>query len=87
MTLRGHPDSNILWTGRSWVRTPVRARYFLVCITVQTGNGAHPASYTIGTGAKADTGDINLAPTSSAEVTEVKERVQLYLYSTLWLHG
>jgi len=87
MTLRGHPDSDILRTGRSWVRTPVRAIYFLVCISVQTDNGAHPASYTMGTGAKADRGVINIVPTSSAEVAEVKERVQLCFYSTLWLHG
>jgi len=65
----------------------VRARYFLVSITVQTGTGAHPASYTMGTGAEADRGGINLAPTSGAEAAEVKERVQLCLYSPLWLHG
>ena len=72
MTLRGHPDSDNRRTGRSWVR----ARYFLVSITIQTGSGAHPGSYTMGTGAIADRGGINPAPTSSAEV---KERVQLCL--------
>jgi len=49
---------------------------------VQTGPGAHPASYTIGTGSfagvKRPGGGVNHpAPTSA----EVKERVELYLYS------
>ena len=48
---------------------------------VQTGLGAHPASYTVGTrsfpGVKQPGHDIDHPPSSSAEV---KERVELYLY-------
>jgi hypothetical protein len=36
-----------LWTGRSGDRIPVGAR---ISAPVQTGPGAHPASYTMGTG-------------------------------------
>ena len=50
--------------------------------TVQTGPGAHPASYTMGTGSfpgvKRPRRDVDHPPASSAEV---KERVELYLYS------
>ena len=49
---------------------------------VQTGPGAHPASYTMGTGSFAEVKQPGLGtdhlPQSSAEV---KERVELYLYS------
>ena len=49
---------------------------------VQTGSGAHPASYTMGTGSfpgvKRPGRGIDHPPPSSAEV---KERVELYLYS------
>ena len=49
---------------------------------VPTGPGAHPAFYTVGTGsfpeAKRPRRGVNHPPTSSAEV---KERVELYLYS------
>jgi hypothetical protein len=55
---------------------------------VQTGPGAHPASYTMGTGSfpgvKWPGRGVDHPPPSSAEV---KERVELYLYSTsglLW---
>jgi hypothetical protein len=52
---------------------------------VQTGPGAHPASYTMGTGSfpgvKSGRG-MTMAP-SSPSGAEVKERVELYLYSTL----
>jgi len=50
---------------------------------VQTGSEAHPASYTIGTwsfpGVKRPGRGVDHPPTSSAEV---KERVELYLYSS-----
>jgi hypothetical protein len=50
--------------------------------TVQTGPEAHPASYTMGTGSfpgvKRPGRGVDHPPPSSAEV---KERVQLYLYS------
>ena len=49
---------------------------------VQTGPGAHPASYTMGTGSypalKQPGCGIDHPPPSSAEI---KERVELYLYS------
>jgi hypothetical protein len=52
------------------------------CAQVQTGPGAHPASYTMGTvsflGVKRLECGIDHPPPSSAEV---KERVELYLYS------
>jgi hypothetical protein len=50
---------------------------------VQTGPGAHPASYTMCTGSfpgvKRPGRDVDHPPPSSAEV---KERVELYLYLT-----
>jgi len=50
---------------------------------VQTGPGTHPASYTMGTGSfpgvKQPGHGIDHPPPSSAEV---KERVELYHYST-----
>ena len=50
---------------------------------VQTGPGAHPASYTMGTGSfpgvKRPGRGVDRPPPSSAKV---KERVELYLYST-----
>jgi hypothetical protein len=64
---------------RSGDRIPVEARF---SAPVQTGPGAHPASYTMGTGSFPGVkwpgrgGDHQ--PLSSAEV---KERVELYLYS------
>ena len=52
---------------------------------IQTGPGAHPASYTMGTGSfpevKHPGRDDDHPPPSSAEV---KERVELYLYSHFW---
>jgi hypothetical protein len=51
-------------------------------VPVQTGPGAHPASYTVGTGSflgvKRPGRGVDHPLTSSAEV---KERVELYLYS------
>jgi len=53
---------------------------------VQTGPGAHPATYTMGTGSllgvKWPGRGVDHPPPSSAEV---KERVELYIYSTLWV--
>ena len=50
--------------------------------SIQTGPGAHPASYTMGTGSlleiKQSGCGVDHAPPSSADV---KERVELYLYS------
>ena len=64
-----HSDS--LPAGQSGDRIPVGVRY---SAPVQTGPEAHPASYTMGRGA-------DHPPSSSAEV---KERVELYLYSPIW---
>ena len=54
-----------------------------VSAPVQTGPGAHPASYTMGTeyfpGVKRPGRGVDHLPLSSAEV---KERVELYLYSS-----
>jgi hypothetical protein len=56
------------------VRSPAGAKDFSSSICVQTGSGAHPASYTMGTGGsfpggKARPGrDADLSPPSSAEV-------------------
>ena len=66
-----HSDS--LRVGRSGDRIPVRARF---SAPVQTGTGAHPPSYTVGTGSfpgvKRPGRGVDHPPTSSAEV---KERV------------
>ena len=52
---------------------------------VHTSSGAHPASYTIGTGSlpgvKRPGRDADHAPQSS---TKVKERVVLYIFFPLW---
>jgi len=69
----------MLRAGRSGDRIPVRARF---SAPVQTGSGAHSSSYTMGTwvftwGKAA--GTWRLPPTPS--IAEVKERVELYLYS------
>ena len=51
-------------------------------VPVQTGRGAHPASYTVGTGSflgvKRPGRGVDHPPSSTAEV---KERVELYVYS------
>ena len=62
-------------------RIPVKARF---SAPVQTGPGAHPASYTKGTvfflGVKRPGRGVDQIPPSSADV---KERVELYLYSPI----
>jgi len=59
----------------------VKARF---SAPVQTGPGAHPASYTKGTvfflGVKRPGRGVDQIPPSSADV---KERVELYLYSPI----
>jgi hypothetical protein len=64
---------------------PVEARF---SAPVQTGPGAHPASYTMGTGSfpgvKLPGRDADHTPPFSADVNE---RVELYLYSPLGLRG
>ena len=57
-------------------------------VSVQTGPGAHPASYTMGTGSFAGVKVWDAALSTHPESsTEVKERVELYLYSPLGLRG
>jgi hypothetical protein len=77
--------SDSLRAGRSGNRIPVGARYFAA---VQTGPGAHPASCTMGTGSfpgvKRPGRGVDHPPSSSVRV---KERVELYLYYPLGLHG
>jgi len=67
--------SDSLRAGRSGDRAPVETRF---SAPVQTGSGAHPASYTMGTDSKAAR-VCHWPPTQSS--AEVKERVELYLYS------
>jgi hypothetical protein len=66
--------------GGSGDRIPMGARF---SAPVQTGPGAYPASFTMGTGSfpavKRPGRGVDHPPPSSAEV---KERVELYLYST-----
>ena len=61
------------------IEIPVGARF---STHVQTGPGAHQASYTMGTGSlpgvKRPGRSVNHSPPSSAKV---KEKVQLYIYS------
>jgi hypothetical protein len=70
------------WT--AGVRSPTEAEDFSSNLCVQTGSGAHPASYTVGTrgsflGGKARPGrDAGHSPPCSAEVKKEKE---LYLLS------
>jgi len=67
------------WAGRSGDRIPVGVRF---SAPVHTGPVAHPISYTIGTvvfpGVMRQGRGVDHPPPSSAEV---KERVQLHLYS------
>ena len=64
-------------------RIPVGARF---SAPVQTDPGADPASYTMGTGSFLGVTwqgrGVDHPPHSSAEV---KERVELYLYSPFWV--
>ena len=76
------PDSSVgiaTLYGRSGDRIPVKKNIFR---PMQVGPGAHPASYTMGTrsflGVKRPGRGLDHPPPSSAEV---KERVELYLYS------
>jgi hypothetical protein len=71
-----------LWAGRSGDRIPVKARF---SAPVQTGPEAHPSllynGYRVFPGGKLRPGcDANPSPPSNAEV---KNRVELYLYSPL----
>ena len=76
----GSQYSNSLHTVWFGDRIPVGVR---TSTPVQTSPGAHPASYTMGTGSfpgvKRPRCGINHWPLSS---DEVKKRVELYLYST-----
>jgi hypothetical protein len=64
----------------SGIESPWVARF---SAPIQNGPGAHPASYTMGNGSfpgvKRPGRGVDHPPSSSADV---KERVQLYLYST-----
>jgi hypothetical protein len=74
--------SDSLRAERSGHRIPVGVRFFA---PVQTGPGAHPASYTMGTWSFPELkwpalGVDHPFPSSA----EVKERVELYFYSPSW---
>ena len=79
--------SDLIRDGRSGDRIPVEggARF---SAPVHTGPGVHPASYTMGTASlpriKRPGRGVDHPPQSSAEV---KERIQLYIYSPLGLRG
>jgi hypothetical protein len=71
------------------VRFPMGVGKFYLRHHVQTGSGAHPASYPIGTGGSFHGGKVagreaDHSPSSSAKV---KERVELYLHSQIRLHA
>ena len=72
--------SDCLWAGWSGDRIPVGARF---SAPVQTGPEAHPASCTVGTGSlrgvRCGRG-VTLTPSPPCSA-EVKNRVELYLYS------
>jgi len=72
--------SSFLWAGQYGDRIQIGTR---LSTPTQTGPGAHQASYAMGTGSfpgdKRPGHDVDLPPPSDAEV---KERVELYLYST-----
>ena len=74
--------SDSLRAKRSGDRITVGARF---SAPVQTGPGAHPASYTMGTGSfpgiKRPRRGVDYLPQSSAEV---EERVELHFYSPFW---
>jgi len=74
--------SDLLWAGWSAYRIPVGARF---SAKVQTGPGTHSAFYKTGTeslsGLKQPGSGVDHPPPSSSEV---KERVELYVYSILW---
>ena len=75
-------DCDSLRAAQSGDRIPVRVRF---SAPVQTCPGAHPASYTTGTGSfpgvKRPGRGVDHPPTSS---TQVKERVELHPYSPSW---
>ena len=77
-------DSSVGTATRYWLDGPgIESRWGArFSAAVQTGPVAHPASYTMGTvsfpGVKLPGRGVDHPPTSS---TEVKERVELYLYS------
>jgi hypothetical protein len=73
----------------SRVRFPVGAGNFSLHQRVQKGSGAHPASYAMCNtssfpGIKRPGREADHSPSSNAEV---KECVELYLYSAIHLHG
>jgi hypothetical protein len=70
------------------VRFPAGAGNFSLRHRVQTGSGAHSASYAVGTGAlslgvKRSGCEADRSPPSSAEINEC---VELYLHSPIRLH-
>jgi hypothetical protein len=79
----GRNSSVSIATGYELDGPGIESRWGEIFAIVQSGPGAHPASYTIGTGycpgLKRTGRAVDHPPPSSAEV---KERVELYLYSS-----
>jgi hypothetical protein len=68
---RGSPVSSLTTDWTAGVRSPTEAEDFSSNLCVQTGSGAHPASYTMGTGGKARPGrDADHSPPSSVGVNK-----------------
>jgi hypothetical protein len=68
------------------VQSPTGAEDFSSSPCVQTGSGAHPASYPMDTGGKARPGrDADHLPPSSAEVKYEQELYLLFPHAPSWL--
>ena len=76
--------SDLLWAGKSGDQIQVGTKF---SAPVQTGSGAHPTSCTTGTMSFAGVRQPGLGvDLSSSSRIEVKERVELYIYSSVF-HG
>jgi hypothetical protein len=69
--------------------SPGRVKNFVLLYVVQTGSGAHPASYPSIPGAfsmrvKSSVREADHSPPTS---TEVKENMDLHIHSLIRLHG
>jgi hypothetical protein len=67
-----------------WDRNPLGERF---CVTVRTGPGAHLTSCNSVSGHSRGQSGSGVALTSPLSSTKVRERVELYPYSPLCLHG
>jgi len=74
----------LLWAGRSGDQILVRANIFA---TVQSSCGAHLASSTMGAGSFSQGSGQGMADHPPPSNAQVKERVELYLFSPLGLEN